>query len=128
RLKRRKDEYEMMTGKSSKLDSDPPKSMEDYFRELHKKKDEEAQRGEDLHQGSEEASQASREDDDFDSDEEYENLMPVDDIDPNDKTALAKLRLEKPIKKAHRPGYDLVHQIVLRLQHWMNVGELAVRV
>ena len=119
---------------------------ESFFRDHHKEKEEKAARGDDLHDGAEESSRAG-DDDDIDSDEEYK--YPEDYISlfnetredsgseaeksnqtssPTSGKFVPKRKLRgKFIKMPHRPGYDVVHSIVLRLINWMSVPEIEVK-
>jgi len=76
---------------------------------------------------------------DMESDEEYE-FYEKDQEDGDEKVDNAfqestseshkerKRQLKVPPRKMHhRPGYDLVHRICQRLQHWMNHGDVQVR-
>lgn len=142
RVKRRKDEAEalesIMNPSKSASKNSSAKDAESFFRDHHKKKDEKAMRGDDLHDGAEEASRAAEEED-IDSDEEY--AYPV--ITSTMSTATAsqpgasKKETEissknsnftgKLKKLPHRPGFDVVHSIVLRLVNWLSVREVDMR-
>lgn len=155
RIARRKNEAaaldSMHNPKSSDAGDSKSQGAESFFRDHHKEKEEKAERGEDLHDGAEESSRAG-DDDDIDSDEEYkypedyislfnggdaeggrkkmehEQGEEKDSATKSDGKSVPKKKLRgKFVKMPHRPGYDVVHSIVLRLVNWMSVPEVEVK-
>ena len=143
RIERRKNEAAALESlhhpESSSFLESSSSNAESFFRDHHQKKEEKAARGDDLHEGSEAAARAG-EDEDIDSDEEYkypEDLINEsgvqskgESLDPAGGISVEthqKRQFGKFLKLAHRPGYDVVHAIVLRLVNWLSVPRVEVK-
>lgn len=144
RVSRRKTEASaldaMRNPGASSFSDQSSKSAESFFRDHHQEKQEKADRGDDLHEGADEASRAAIEDEEIDSDEEYKypesyvsQLVGGDENSSENSSKLGDAGVPKRklsgkfVKLPHRPGYDVVHSIVQRLVNWMSVPDVEVK-